>query len=66
MYAIISGELKEKDDALERERQERRFDTTTKVTYKQKPLTENTVGRWLMKTQDGVALGLDKTANRGY
>ena len=66
MYAIISGELKEKDDALERERQERRFDTTTKVTYEQKPLTENTVGRWLMKTQDGVALGLDKTANRGY
>ena len=66
MYAIISGELKEKEEALERQRQERRFDTTTKVTFEQKPLTENTIGRWVMRTQDGGAIGFDKTANRGY
>ena len=66
MYAIIKSELQEKEDELERERQARRFDTTNKVTYEQKPLNENTVGRWVMRTQDGAAIGLDKTANRGY
>jgi hypothetical protein len=66
MYELIASELNEKEEALERERQARRFETTTGATYAQKDLTENTVGRWLMKTQDGVAIGLDKTAGRGY
>ena len=66
MYAIIQAELQEKEDQLERERQARRFETTTKATFEQKPLTENTVGRWVMRTQDGAAIPFDKTANRGY
>ena len=33
MYSIIAGELQAKEDELERERQSRRFETTTGATH---------------------------------
>ena len=66
MYAIIAGELQEKEDELERERQRRRFETTTGSTHASLSLAENTVGKWLMKTQDGHPLVVDKAPTRGY
>lgn len=50
MLQLINGELQEKEQALERERQTRYFDTTTGIEFEKKPLTENTIGRWVMKT----------------
>ncbi len=66
MYQIIAGELKEREEEQERVRQQRRFETTTNSTHAAFSLTENTVGRWLMKTQDGAPIVVDKAATRGY
>ena len=53
MMKIIQSELKENEDEKERLRQTRHFDTTHGATFEAKPLTENTIGRWVMKSQDG-------------
>ena len=53
MRSMIAGELNERDDVIERQKEIRCFETTTKDNFHQKSLTENTIGRWVMKTQDG-------------
>ena len=45
--------MQERLDREEALRQERYFDTTNKETYEAQDLTANTVGRKVMKTQDG-------------
>ncbi len=50
MMELIAAELKEKEDEKERLRQVRFFDTTAKTDFKTKLLTENTIGRWVMRT----------------
>ena len=66
MMSIIAGELQQKDEELERLRQTRYFETTTKNEFSGKPLTENTIGRWVMKSQDGKTIPLDQTNRRDY
>ena len=50
MHNLIASELEEKELALEKERQVRYFDTTSKSEYYAKPMSDNTVGRWVMTT----------------
>lgn len=51
--------MDERANAEERQRNQRFFDTTQRENFCQKDLTANTVGRKVMKTQDGqlVAMG---------
>jgi len=46
-------EMRERQAALEAKTQERYFDTTSGENFDAKDLTQNTVGRKVMKTQDG-------------
>ena len=66
MMSLIAGEIQERDEALERLRQTRFFDTTNKSEFIQKPMTENTIGRWVMKSQDGQPIPLGETRRRDY
>jgi len=52
--------MAEKARQEEIERNRRYFEPVTKTTYVQKPLTENTVGRKVMKTQDRHPVSMDR------
>ena len=49
----VSLEMQEKKDALARKQQERYFDTTNAENLTPQDMSQNTVGRKVMKTQDG-------------
>ena len=49
----VAQEMAEKEAREEAKRQERYFDTTTGDTHTTQDLSHNTVGRRVMKTQDG-------------
>lgn len=66
MMNIIAAELKEKEESLEQLRRTRYFDTTSGLEYGSKPLTENTVGRWVMRSQDGAPIAFDKTTTAKF
>ena len=51
--------MKLKEQEEERMRNTRYFDTTTKQTFAAKDLTQNVVGRKVMRTQDGQLVPLD-------
>lgn len=46
-------------DAEERARQQRCFDTWNRTAYTEKDLTANVIGKKVMRTQDGVELGME-------
>jgi len=66
MYRLIAAEIQEIDDAKNRELQVRNFETTTRSEFISKPLNENTLGRWIMRTQDGEAVPLERTVKRDF
>jgi hypothetical protein len=49
----VMQEMAERKAAIEAKDQERYFDTTNRENFDCKDLTQNTVGRKVMKTQDG-------------
>jgi len=49
----VMQEMAERKAAIEAKHQERYFDTTNRENFDCKDLTQNTVGRKVMKTQDG-------------
>ena len=53
MYEIVAEETRLREEELERQRNSRQFETTAKATFQKKDLTENTIGRKVMRTQDG-------------
>jgi hypothetical protein len=61
MYELVAQEQREKEEQLERERNARYFETTTRQTFQKKDLTENTIGRKVMKTQDGSLVPFENT-----
>jgi hypothetical protein len=56
----VAEEMRLKKEEEERLRNQRFFDTTAKTTFTQKELTENTIGRKVMKTQDGKLVENDR------
>ncbi len=50
MYFQVQEEMRLKAEEEERLRNMRYFETTTGKNFQKKELTENTVGRWVMKT----------------
>ncbi|CDW88912.1 UNKNOWN [Stylonychia lemnae] len=63
MMDIIAEELRLKEEEEERQRNARQFETTTRATFQKKDLTENTIGRKVMKTQDGGLVPFSNTLN---
>ena len=61
MWEMAEQEKKEREAEEERLRNLRFFETTSGKTYQKKEFTENTVGRWVMKTQDGGLVPLNQT-----
>lgn len=52
----MAQELKEKEEAEERARQVRCFDTWNRTEHNGKDLTANIIGKKVMRTQDGAAV----------
>jgi hypothetical protein len=50
----VAQELKEKEEAEERARQVRRFDTWNRTEHNSKDLNANIIGKKVMRTQDGA------------
>ena len=50
--------MRQKAEEEERIRNARFFDTTNRTTFQQKDISENVVGRKVMKTQDGKLVPL--------
>jgi len=59
IQATIAAEIAEKERNEEEMRQMRYFDTTTKDTYYGQDMTANTVGRKVMRTQDGSLVPME-------
>ena len=55
----VAEEMRQKKAALEAREQERYFDTTNAENFDTKDLTQNTVGRKVMKTQDGKLVAME-------
>ena len=55
----VAMEMQAKRDALEKQKQERYFDTTNKETHYEQDMSQNTIGRKVMKTQDGKLVSAD-------
>ena len=51
--AKVQAEMQEQDRLAELERQRRHFDTTAKCDYTAKDYQQNTIGRKVMRNQDG-------------
>ena len=66
MYNLISAEIREMDAAKDRLKEVRHFDTTAREEFNAKPIEGNTVGRWIMRTQDGEVVPLERTLGRDY
>ena len=49
----VAEEMRERENLAEAERQRRFFDTTNRSTYDSKDLSQNVIGRKVMRTQDG-------------
>ena len=52
----MEQEKQEKERELERARNARSWETTTQTTFKPADLTENTIGKKVMKTRDGLCI----------
>lgn len=57
--AAVAKEMQERRAEQERKQQERCFDTTSSENFTAQDLTQNTVGRKVMKTQDGKLVPLE-------
>lgn len=55
----VAREMQERRDAQARKLEERYFDTTNKEFLCEQDLTQNTVGRKVMRTQDGKLVPMD-------
>ena len=51
--AKVQAEMQEQDRLAELERQKRHFETTTKADFTKKDYQQNTIGRKVMRNQDG-------------
>ena len=55
----VAQEMAEKEAMEERERQRRHFQTTSGAYHDEKNLTQNTIGRKVMRTQDGALVAAE-------
>ena len=55
----VAAEMREREEVLAKKAQERYFDTTNKETFYEQDLTQNTVGRKVMQTQDGKLVSME-------
>ena len=58
--AKVQAEMNEKDRLAELERQKRHFETTTKSDYVKQDYQQNTIGRKVMRNQDGKNVCMDE------
>lgn len=55
----VQAEMQAKKDAIAAKDQERYFDTTNQENLCERDLTQNTVGRKVMQTQDGKLVSME-------
>lgn len=55
---VVAKEMQERRDAQERKLQERYFDTTNKEFLYEQDMSQNTIGRKVMRTQDGKLVSM--------
>jgi len=56
----VAEDMKEKERLADQAREHRFFDTTNKTDFNPKSYTENTVGRRVMRNQDGKTVSLNE------